>query len=168
MQNAQNLQSFYTIEKKSLEELKEQKKVVDHIKSSVSELSNSCFAVENSLNKAIETFSQSKNTGNSQLTASSTVFTGTATTIGVETWQLRDICKSCATTGKFRIYQTQFSLQTQEVFASSGDDKVLVFKVQEESITRDRKLSIQGAQGNSIKLFSIFWFTLNHEKAKKK
>ena len=149
MQNAQNFQSFHTTKEKSLEELTEQKKVVEHIKSSISELSNSCTAVENSLNKATDTFSQSKNTASSRLAANSTALTGTAAAIGDETWQLRDICKGRATARTFPIYQPQFSLQTQEVFVLSGKT-ILVVKVQGESITMDRKLSIQGAQGNSI------------------
>ncbi|XP_063727888.1 tripartite motif-containing protein 2-like isoform X2 [Symsagittifera roscoffensis] len=146
MQNAQNVQNFHTFEKKSLEELNEQKKVVDHIKSGISEMSNSCTAVENSLNKAIDTFSQSKITGSSQFTRA---LTGKATAIGVETWQLRDIRKGSATTFKFSIQQSKFSSQTQEVFAlDDASDGILVLKVQGESIAMDRRmrLSFRGAR----------------------
>ena len=169
MQNAQNVQNFHTFEKKSLEELNEQKKVVDHIKSGISEMSNSCTAVENSLNKAIDTFSQSKITGSSQFTRA---LTGKVTAIGVETWQLRDIRKGSATTFKFSIQLSKFSSQTQEVFAlDDASDRILVLKVQGESIAMDRRmrLSFRGARGNSIWLFSNFAvFTLNHEKILKK
>ena len=57
MQNAQNVGNFHAFEKKSLQELNEQKKKVEHMKLGISELSNSCTVLENSLNKAIDTFS---------------------------------------------------------------------------------------------------------------
>ena len=158
MQNAQNVQNFHAFEKKSLQELNEQKKKVDHMKLSIAELSNSCTAVENSLNKAIDTFSQSKNTGSSQLTASSTTLTRKARTIGAKTWQLRDFRKGSANTGILEnIGRSQFCSQTQEIFAlRKSADIVVVFKVQGESITMDRKLSVQSGIGKFNFSFSKF------------
>ena len=156
MQNAQNVLNFHAFEKKSLQELNEQKEKVEHMKLSISELYNSCTAVENSLKKAIASFSQCKSTGSSQLRASSSALTRKARTIGAERWQLRDIRKGSATTLEY-IRNPQFCSQTQEVFAfGSSADTVLVFKVQGESITMDRKLSVQSYMGKFNFSFSKF------------
>ena len=158
MQNAQNVGNFHAFEKKSLQELNEQKKKVEHMKLSISELSNSCNAFENSLNKAIDSFSQCKNTGSSQLTASSSALTRKARTIGAKTWQLRDIRKGSATTcTSENLNWPQFCSQTQEVFDfDSSSNSILVFKVQGESVTMDRKLSDQGVGGKFNFSFSKF------------
>ena len=146
-QNAQNVQIFHSLQEKSLEELNEQKKVVENIKSNISKLSNSCTAVENSLNKAIDTFSQSKTSGSSKKQSGSALTRKTAT-LGVKSWQLRDIRKGSATTGTFEIYRSQFYSQTQEVLAKSRN-AISVLKVQGETITEDRKLPFQGVEGTS-------------------
>ena len=157
MQNAQNVGNFHAFEKKSLQELNEQKKKFEHMKLSISELSNSCTAVENSLNKAIDSFSQCKNTGKSQLTASSSALTRKARTIGAKTWQLKDIRKGSATTGTSECLDCpQFCSQTQEVFAYDSSGTVVVSKVQGESITMERKLSLQSGIGKFIFSFSKF------------
>ena len=155
MQNAQNVQNFHEFEKKSLQELNEQKKKVEHMKLGLSELSLFKL-VENSLNKAIDSFSQSKNTGSSQLTASSSSLTRQARTTRAEIWQLRDIRKGSATTGTFE-YNSQFCSQTQEVFATARDT-MMVFKVLGESITMDRKLSFQGVGGKFNFSFFLVYF----------
>ena len=155
MQNAQNVQNFHSLQEKSLEELNEQKKVVENIKANISELSNSCTAVENSLNKAIDTFSQSKTSGSSKKQSGSALTRKTAT-LGVKSWQLRDIRKGSATTGAFGINYSLFYSQTQEVLAQSRN-AISVLKVQGETITEDRKLPLQNRNaGKFIFMFSEF------------
>ena len=154
MQSAQNVQNFHSLQEKSLEELNEQKKVVENIKANISELSNSCTAVENSLNKAIDTFSQKKISGSSKKQSGSALTRKTAI-FGVKSWQLRDIRKGSATTGTFQIIDSHFYSQTQEVFGRYAD-KLLVLKVQGESITMDRELSFQGVGGKFFFVFSKF------------
>ena len=160
MQNAQNVQNFHSLQEKSLEELNEQKKVVENIKANISELSNSCTAVENSLNKAIDTFSQSKTSGSSKKQSGSALTRKTAT-LGVKSWQLRDIRKGSATTGTFVINCPQFYSQTQEIFGYCYNTKkmlvLMVLKVQGESITMDRELPFQDKNaGKFIFMFSKF------------
>ena len=145
-QNAQNFQSFHSLQETSLKELNEQKKVVDHIISSISDLSTSSKIVQNSLNKAIDAFTQSKQMGSSQKTSSSAL-TEKATALGVKKWDLRDFCKNNATAVSFALYQAQFSSQTQEVFAES-ETTISVLKVKGDSIRKNRSLPFHGIEGN--------------------